>query len=106
MLLIHAWSNTRLTLKELREGRSSGEIESVSHLIRHQFVGLQQDFCFLNRSPIDPIHHTLVAYFLNQCRQMMWRDMEFASIERYRPLFLTVLMNESFEPNKKLFGTC
>ena len=37
---------------------------------------------------------------------MMWRDMEFASIERYRPLFLTVLMNESFEPNKKLFGTC
>lgn len=106
MLLIHARSNTRLTLKELREGRSSGEIESVSHLIRHQFVGLQQDFCFLNRSTIDPIHHTLVAYFLNQCRQMMWRDMEFASIERYRPLFLTVLMNESFEPNKKLFGTC
>ena len=101
MLLIHARSNTRLTLKELREGRSSGEIESVSHLIRHQFVGLQQDFCFLNRSPIDPIHHTLIAYFLNQCRQMMWRDMEFTSIERYRPLFLTVLMNESFEPNKK-----
>ena len=63
-------------LKNLEKAEAVGEIESVSHLIRHQFVGLQQDFCFLNRSPIDPIHHTLVAYFLNQCRQMMWRDMK------------------------------
>ena len=105
-LLVHPGCQTGLSLEELGEGGCTGKVQPVSNLIAHRTVGFQEDFRFLDRSPVDPVHDTLAAGFLDGGRQVVRCHVHLFCIERNGTLAGTVPVYQPFELYKQLVGAC